>query len=175
LSFPYREALNQRNKKSRKKKSRKKTRYTNPPPKNVSLVIFFFLILFLVLLNSPWRETPQNALKKKMYVIFPFYFFCRPLLEEHRSRSSCWPLCALLAPDTSWGPPPVPRPGLFRPHGIFGNAVGAKLYIADTWVFDMEKGKRAGFRQKHFNGLFVFFELELPSPPPPTEKRPKMH
>jgi hypothetical protein len=48
-------------------------------------------------------------------------------------------------------------------------------FIADTWVFDMEKGKRASFRQKHFNGLFWFFELELPSPPPPTEKRPEMN
>jgi hypothetical protein len=44
--------------------------------------------------NSPCRETPKNALKKKekkkartyffcelaqMYVVFSFYFFCRPL------------------------------------------------------------------------------------------------
>jgi hypothetical protein len=63
LKSPYREALNQHNTGSRKKNSK-----TVNPGKKKNPRDFFWKraqFVFLVFLNSPCRETPKNALKKK--------------------------------------------------------------------------------------------------------------
>jgi hypothetical protein len=72
-----------------------------------------YSIFFLVFSNSPCRETPKNALKKKrekkkvrtffcelaqMYVVFSFYFFGRPLAEATVAEAT-----AKVAMQAKWG------------------------------------------------------------------------
>jgi hypothetical protein len=99
LSSPHREALNQRNNKNRKEKNKKKiTQQKIHPRKNISPAIFFEThSFFFSCFRTPLAEKrPKTHLKKKgekkgtyvlfcelaqMYVVFSFYFFCRPLQQ----------------------------------------------------------------------------------------------
>jgi hypothetical protein len=101
LSSPHREALTNATKKIERKRSKKKSPRKKFHPKKYFPGDFFLKrthFFKTVFSNSPCRETPKNALKKKkkrrryvrtffcelaqMYVVFSFYFFGRPLIFD---------------------------------------------------------------------------------------------
>jgi hypothetical protein len=170
LSSPHREALNQRNKKIERKRGLK----THPEKKSPAEKIFprcFFLKrtqFFSRVFELPLPRNAQKRTKTKkyvrtffgelaqMYVVFSFYFSCRPL-----SRSCLRHLrIGICAPQVSGPPDPRARPVQHRRQELVLARQGATEKIKrENDVHLRQLAKKSTYIPSLF--LFLFFSAFL--------------